>query len=78
MSYDNGRAAKGQAYNLAVLTCIADGTYNQSREVFKAYLHHLTTAAIFQEASVEQISTVLECEKTLDKIEAIKLEISQL
>lgn len=49
------RAARGQAYNLAVLTAIADGKHQDRKYVLKEYLRHLAMAELLQKAPHETL-----------------------
>lgn len=51
----NVRAARGQAYNLAVLTSIADGKHQDKNYVIEQYLKHLTFAQSLQELNEEDL-----------------------
>lgn len=51
----NTRAAKGQAYNLAILTAIADGKHHDKKYVIEMFLKHLNFAQALQEASEEDL-----------------------
>ena len=74
----NNRAARGQAYNLAVLTSIADGRHNDKEYVMRQFFSHLEFASILQECSNEQLSKVLSCESVLKKLDEIQREIGGL
>jgi hypothetical protein len=78
MGYENKRpddysqrAAKGQAYNLAVLTALADGKGHDNVYITKQFLRHLQFAAILQKASTEQIASLLDNPKLVDLIKQI-------
>lgn len=68
------RAAKGQAYNLAVLTAIADGKHHDSEYVTKMFLKHLQFASVLQKADPNQLADItrnhklLELVKEMDKV----------
>lgn len=66
------RAARGQAYNLAVLTAIADGRHHDKEYVIKQFLAHLEFASILQECAVDQLAKVLDCQALLDKLKEIQ------
>jgi RNA binding exosome subunit len=53
------RAARGQAYNLAIQTSIADGKHGDRGYVLKQYLKHLSMAEALQKASIEQIKNII-------------------
>lgn len=65
------RAAKGQAYNLAVLTAIADGKHNDNEHITKQFLRHLKFAALLQKADPAQLATILGDPKILDLIKQL-------
>lgn len=50
------RAARGQAYNLAVQTAIADGKGHDNEYIVKQFLRHLQFAALVQKATPEQLA----------------------
>ncbi len=52
----NTRAAKGQAYNLAVLTAIADGKHHDKNYIIEMFLKHLKFAQVLQDASEEELN----------------------
>jgi hypothetical protein len=70
------RAAKGQAYNLAVSTAIAEGKQHDNEFIVKQFLRHLQFASFVQKATPEQLSDVLKNPKLIDLIreldEAVK------
>lgn len=49
------RAAKGQAYNLAVLTSIADGKHTDPKHVAKEFIRHYEIANKLQSMTIEEI-----------------------
>ena len=53
------RASRGQAYNLAVQTAIAEGKANDNEYITKQYLRHLQFAALLQKADPHQLADVL-------------------
>lgn len=53
------RAAKGQAYNLAVSTAIAEGKQHDNEYITKQFLRHLQFASLLQKATPEQLITLL-------------------
>jgi len=75
MAYDNDnfsqRAAKGQAYNLAVQTAIAEGKQHDNEYITKQFLRHLQFASLLQKANPEQLSDLLKNPKMLDLIKEL-------
>ena len=62
MAYDDSysqRAAKGQAFNLAVLTAIADGKQHDNEFIVKQFLRHLQFGSLLQKANPEQLAGIL-------------------
>jgi len=62
------RAAKGQAYNLAILTAIADGRQHDNEYIVKQFLRHMQFAALVQKANPEQLAELLNSPRMLDLI----------
>ncbi len=65
------RAARGQAYNLAVLTAIGDGKQHDNEFITRQFLRHLQFAAVLQKASTEQLASLLGNPKLLDLIKQL-------
>lgn len=75
MSYDNTysqRAAKGQAYNLAVMTAIAEGKHKDVRFIAQEFYRHFQTAALLQKANAEQISQIIENPKLVELLKEVE------
>ena len=62
------RASKGQAYNLAILTAIADGKHHDNEYIAKQFLRHLQFAALMQKANPQQLAELLNSTKMLELI----------
>jgi len=54
------RAAKGQAYNLAISTAIADGKQHDNRYIVKQYLRHIKFASMLQKANPDQLASAMD------------------
>jgi len=54
------RAAKGQAYNLAVATAIADGKQHDNEFIVKQFLRHMQFAALVQKAKPDELAAIIE------------------
>ncbi len=65
------RAARGQAYNLAVATAVAEGKAHDNEFITRQYLRHLQFASILQKASTEQVAALLGNPKLLDLIKQL-------
>lgn len=79
-NYNNNsdlKVRKGQAYNLAVATAIADGKQHDSSYITKQFLRHLQFAQLLQKATPEQMAVAIENEEILAKLKAIDDEISK-
>ena len=71
MAFDNNfsqRAAKGQAYNLAIQTAIADGKQHDNEYIVQQFLRHLQFAALVQKANPEQLAAITKNPKIMDLI----------
>lgn len=73
MSTDyNLRAAKGQAYNLAVADAIQAGKAHDVKYVYERYTFYYTIGQLIQDSDLDMIQEVAD-NKDLDKaIEAVK------
>ena len=69
------RAARGQAYNLAVLTAIADGKQHDTMYVTKQFLRHLQFASILQKESPENLATAMDNPKILELMSRMEAEL---
>jgi hypothetical protein len=65
------RAAKGQAYNLAVQTAIADGKQHDNEYIVRQFLRHLQFAALVQKDNPEQLAKVVDNPKVLELIKKL-------
>lgn len=65
------RAAKGQAYNLAVQTAIADGKQHDNEHITKQFLRHLQFSSLLQKANPNQLAEVLDNERILEIIKEL-------
>lgn len=72
MSDFNQRASKGQAYNLAVATAIAEGKQHNNEYIVKQYLRHLQFANILQKATPEQLEIAINNPEVLAKLREIE------
>ena len=77
MAYDDysQRAAKGQAYNLAVQTAIADGRQHDNEFIVRQFQRHLQFANLLQKANPQQLAELLDSTKMLDLIKALDNEV---
>lgn len=55
----NLRAAKGQAYNLAVHQAIANGTANDTIYIYTQYIRFYELGQLIQGASIDELKEVL-------------------
>lgn len=69
------RAAKGQAYNLAVATAIADGKQHDNEYIVKQYYRHYKFAALLQGASVQDVVDVIENPKLEELFNNLEKEL---
>ena len=69
------RAAKGQAYNLAVSTAIADGKQHDNEYIVKQFLRHMQFASLLQKANPQQLSEALNCSRTLELIKNLDEQV---
>lgn len=67
----NQRAAKGQAYNLAVATAIADGKQHDNQYIAKQYLRHLQFANLMQKTKPAELAAAVEEEAVIAKIKEL-------
>lgn len=56
---------KGQAFNLAVQTAIADGKGGDNEYIIKQFLRYLNFAGFLQSASPEDLAVALKSEKMM-------------
>lgn len=66
------RAARGQAYNLAVLTAIADERQHDNVYITKQFLRHLQFAALLQKANPEQLADLLKNQRAVQLIKELE------
>jgi len=69
------RAARGQAYNLAVSTAIAEGRAHDNKFIMEQFLRHLDMAALLQRAKIDDLVTALDNPKFIELIRAIDKEL---
>jgi hypothetical protein len=72
------RAAKGQAYNLAVSTAIADGKQHDNEYIVAQFLRHLAFAQLVQSAQPEQLSQIVKNPKLVKLIKELDAELRSL
>ena len=77
MSYDNQRAAKGQAINLAIMTAIADGKQHDNKYIIEQFLRHLQFAAMMQKATPDQLATAVDNPKFISLIQDLDKELNK-
>lgn len=65
------RAARGQAYNLAVMTAIADGKQHDNKYIVEQFLRHLQFAAMVQKATPDQLATAIDNPKFIKLIKEL-------
>jgi hypothetical protein len=63
--YDDSKVRKGQAYNLAILTAIADHRQHDNEFIIKQFLRHLEFASILQKANIDQLNSLITNPETL-------------
>ena len=73
MSYDSTqvRIQKGQAYNLAVQTALANGRGEDNEYILSQFLRHLQFAMLVQKATPDQLAAALENPELLDIIKQL-------
>lgn len=73
MSDDNysNRAARGQAYNLAILTAIADGRQHDNKYVVKQFYRHLKFANLLQSVKDEVLVQYVENPQLIAALEQL-------
>ena len=69
------RAARGQAYNLAVSTAIADGKHKDLEYVFRQYLRHLKIADLLQNSSEKQLVELINNKELMAKLQGIQKDV---
>lgn len=70
------RASKGQAYNLAVMTAIADGKQHDNQYIVEQFLRHLQFAAMVQKATPDQLASAVDNPKFITLIQDLDNELS--
>ena len=60
MSDFSQRAAKGQAYNLAIATAIADDKQHDNAYIIKQFLRHYEFASLLQKTPAKDLAIVAE------------------
>ncbi len=75
--YDDTKVRKGQAYNLAVMTAIADGKQHDNEFIAKQFLRHLQFATLLQKADPDQLASVVSGAKVLELIAKLDDEVSK-
>lgn len=75
--YDDSKVRKGQAYNLAILTAIADGKQHDNEYIARQFLRHLQFAQLLQKADNGQLAAVLSNEKVLALIAELDKEVGK-
>ena len=65
------RAAKGQAYNLAVSTAIADGRHHDNKYVIQQYIKHLQVADMLQKSDPKTVLQALDNNEFLKALEGL-------
>lgn len=78
MSYDNQRAANGQAYNLAIQSAIAEGRGHDNEYIIKQFLRHKQFCALLQKANPHQLSVALKSEPVRELINELEKQIGLL
>lgn len=62
-SYDyNERAARGQAYNLAVLHALRDHSEMKDKEIYSLSIRYYELGKAFQESNIDELKALLKCE----------------
>lgn len=62
---------KGQSYNLAIQTAIADGRHHDTQYIVKQFHRHYETAALLQKLTPDQIVQILEDERVIKIIKEL-------
>jgi hypothetical protein len=77
MAYDDRemKMRKGQAYNLAVSTAIAEGKHNDNEYIVKQFLRHLQFASLLQKATPEQLTEVTKTESMIALMKQLDEEV---
>lgn len=70
------RAARGQAYNLAVQTAISEGRGNDNKYIIEQFLRHLQFAALVQKATPDQLASAVDNPKFIQLIQDLDNELS--
>lgn len=68
---------RGQAYNLAIQSAIADGKGNDNEYIIKQFLRHLSFAAFVQKASPEDLALALKSEKMMFALKELDRTIEE-
>lgn len=80
-NFDNSqemKIRKGQSYNLAILTAIADGKAHDNEYITGQFLRHLQFASILQKADPDQLATIVKKPKVLELIKALDEELKSV
>lgn len=77
MAIDNQRAARGQAYNLAVQTALFAGKGEDNEYITKQFLRHLQFMSLLQKADPHQLASVLGNPKLLKIIKELDQALSE-
>jgi len=72
------RAARGQAYNLAILTAIADGKQHDNEYIVGQFLRHMAFAQLLQSSPVEQLNQIVKNPKLVSIIKELDTELRNL
>lgn len=69
------RAAKGQAYNLAISTAIADNKQHDNGYIVKQFLRHLAFAKLLQDTPSKHLALVAEEPEFIETIEKLSEQL---
>lgn len=74
MAYDNVRAQRGQAMNLAVHDAIENKQENNPKYIYKKYIYYLQLGDILQGSDTDLIQQVIDS-KDFDKVIKSLIEV---
>lgn len=72
------RAARGQAYNLAIQTAISDGKQHDNEYIVAQFLRHLAFAQLVQTAQPEQLNQIVKNPKLVKLIKELDAELRSI
>lgn len=78
MAYDNTAARKGQAFNLAVHTAIANGQERNGKYIYGRYVYFLGLAEVVQGSDVALIQKVIDNKKFEDLMAQLEKVLEEM